>query len=289
MNTNINPSGLLTKDSIGSPPHMQLRDTRMSPCPLNDFPKNQIAMAYSLRRLRSDYNGYAIDVYRTGDGVTVSIGFDGNDLDITTLKRAIFGSNHGYVTKWYDQSGNGKHLTGNAYSAGIWIVNAGVVYTLYNNRPSIYIVGDNTQYFYLPESVNNRFNCSGLYCVSVSKMIINKTNARIWELTGTINPAENDKIGWSGEGAIALYNVITDLSINHYPNASTTKAGTLFSIGIDILHGGSSPWYAVTYDTVATFNLGGYVSEVIIFNDYKTYTRPSSLLSNIRSYYGTIN
>lgn len=67
--------------------------------------------AYSTRKLRAAYAGKALNVRRTSDGATQDIGFTSSgNLDQVSLA-AFVGSNGGYVTKWYDQSGNGCNAT----------------------------------------------------------------------------------------------------------------------------------------------------------------------------------
>ena len=69
----------------------------------------QAASAYSLRKLNSDYTGAAIEVRRSSDNSTQNIGFTANgDLDTTALKTFV-GSGNGFITIWYDQSGNARN------------------------------------------------------------------------------------------------------------------------------------------------------------------------------------
>ena len=65
--------------------------------------------AYSLRKLRTAYTGDAINVW---NGTSYAdIGFDGSgELDTTALA-AHCGSNDGFVSVWYDQSGNSNDAT----------------------------------------------------------------------------------------------------------------------------------------------------------------------------------
>jgi hypothetical protein len=69
------------------------------------------AAAYSMRKLSSAYSGSALQVRRSSDNTIQDIGFTASgDLDTASLKTFVGGGN-GYVTIWYDQSGNGKNLT----------------------------------------------------------------------------------------------------------------------------------------------------------------------------------
>lgn len=62
------------------------------------------ALGFSLRRLRSSYSGYCIEVRRSSDNATLNIGFDSSGyLDISTLLSFV-GSGSGFVKTWYNQS-----------------------------------------------------------------------------------------------------------------------------------------------------------------------------------------
>jgi hypothetical protein len=94
------------------------------------------AAAYSLRKLKNSYTGYAIQVRRSSDSYTQDIGFDANgNLDTTSLLSFV-GSGNGFVTTWYDQSGNSKHATQISATTQPQIVSSGSLITS-NNRASI--------------------------------------------------------------------------------------------------------------------------------------------------------
>jgi hypothetical protein len=61
--------------------------------------------AYSVRKLSNSYTGDAIRVRRSSDNAETDIGFSGNSLDETALTTFV-GAGDGFVTTWYDQSGN---------------------------------------------------------------------------------------------------------------------------------------------------------------------------------------
>jgi SPP1 family predicted phage head-tail adaptor len=97
--------------------------------------------AYSLRKLRTAYTGSAIRVRRSSDNTEQDIGFTGNDLNTTALTTFV-GSGNGFVTTWYDQSGNNINVTQTSAAAQPQIVNSGVLVTQ-NSKPSIYFDGVN--------------------------------------------------------------------------------------------------------------------------------------------------
>lgn len=93
------------------------------------------AMAYSLRKLRSDYSGYCIRVKRSSDNADQDIGFVNGVLNETALTSFI-GSGDGRVVTWYDQSGNGHDALSYVASRAPLIVVSGSVNKL-NDKPAL--------------------------------------------------------------------------------------------------------------------------------------------------------
>ena len=95
------------------------------------------AVAYSLRQLSSTYTGNIIKVRRSSDNTEQEFGFVSGSLDTGSLATFV-GAGSGYVTVWYDQSGNNHHLTMPAVSQSYQprIVNAGTLVTL-NGKPAV--------------------------------------------------------------------------------------------------------------------------------------------------------
>jgi hypothetical protein len=86
------------------------------------------AAAYSLRKLRTAYTGNAIRVRRASDNTEQDIGFSGENLDTLSLTSFCSGTN-GFVTTWYDQSGNGRNATQTTAANQPQIVSSGSVLT----------------------------------------------------------------------------------------------------------------------------------------------------------------
>lgn len=101
-------------------------------------------VAVSMRKLSSTYNGNAIQVRRSSDNATQNIGFIAGELDVTALNTFI-GSNNGYVSIWYDQSGNGRNLSQPNAINQPRIVNGGVLDTE-NGKPFIRFFKSPTTY-----------------------------------------------------------------------------------------------------------------------------------------------
>ena len=84
------------------------------------------SVAYSLRKLSSTYTGNCIRVRRSSDNTEQNIGFVNNVLDEASLL-TFCGAGNGFVTTWYDQSGNSKNATNSTAITQPQIVTSGVV------------------------------------------------------------------------------------------------------------------------------------------------------------------
>ena len=103
------------------------------------------AAGYSLRKLSSTYSGSAIRVRRSSDNAEQNIGFNvSNTLDTTALL-AFCGAGNGFVTTWYDQSGNAKDIGNTTAVRQPQIVSAGAV-LLENTKPTIRFDGSNDDF-----------------------------------------------------------------------------------------------------------------------------------------------
>lgn len=99
------------------------------------------AAAYSLRLLKSDYSGNAIRVRRSSDNAEQDIAFSTGNLDTTALTSFCSGTN-GFVTTWYDQSGNSKNAVQTTAANQPQIVNSGAIINI-NGKASIKFDGTN--------------------------------------------------------------------------------------------------------------------------------------------------
>lgn len=126
--------------------------------------------AYSLRKLSSTYNGSAIRIRRSFDNAEQNIGFDVNgNLDTISLLSFIGngtgipgdGTTNGYVTTWYDQSGNGNNAIQITASNQPNIVNTKVV-NLQNSKPTLTLNGNYFMSFNIGPTSNplSIFSCA---------------------------------------------------------------------------------------------------------------------------------
>ena len=107
--------------------------------------------AYSLRKLRTAYTGYAIRVRRSSDNTSQDIGFDANGTLDTVALLAFVGAGNGFVSIWYDQVGS-ANFTQSSSANQPQIVSSGSV-ELDNGKPTIsYGTQSNTWYLTSPAS-----------------------------------------------------------------------------------------------------------------------------------------
>ena len=119
---NLNTSSLLTNMTASG----------LTPTLPGDY--SGLAAAYSLRRVSSSYDGFAIEIQTGSD--TLNVGFDSfGNLDTSSLLSFI-GSGNAYIRTWYDQSGNNNHATQFVTSSQPLIVSNGVIVTE-NGKPAI--------------------------------------------------------------------------------------------------------------------------------------------------------
>jgi hypothetical protein len=93
------------------------------------------SVAYSLRKLRTAYTGNAIRVRRSSDNTEQDFGFVSNDLDTASLL-TFCGAGNGFVTTWYDQSGNGNNATQTTALNQPQIVSSGSLLVI-NSKPCL--------------------------------------------------------------------------------------------------------------------------------------------------------
>lgn len=98
-----------------------------APLLLDTYPN--AAAAYSVRKLRTAYTGNCLRVRRSSDNAETDIGFNGNDVDTAAITTFV-GANNGFVTSWYDQSGNANNLVQTTAANQMQIVSSGTILTL---------------------------------------------------------------------------------------------------------------------------------------------------------------
>jgi hypothetical protein len=91
------------------------------------------AAAYSLRKLRVAYSGAAVRIRRSGDNSEFDFGFDvNNNFDIAGAQAFCIaggGTQNGFITTWFDQSGGTDNIVNTTAANQPQIVIGGIVIT----------------------------------------------------------------------------------------------------------------------------------------------------------------
>ena len=107
--------------------------------------------AYSAaRRLSSSYTGALIRVRRSSDNTEQDIGYNGSNVLDESALTTFVGANNGFITKWYDQSGNAIDHAQSTAANQPKIVSSGTVNKI-NGKPAILFNGSST-YLYAASS-----------------------------------------------------------------------------------------------------------------------------------------
>ena len=264
------------------------------------------AAAYSLRKLRTAYTGSAIRVRRT-DLAESDIGFTSTGALDTASLLAFTGTgalDNGFVTTWYDQSGNGRNATQTTALNQPQIVSSGSV-ILENGKPCVgwdltdslrtlsNLALSNTNYtsFHVVKQTTNIEN-AGIICLTPSSgNDFNQTNALIEtcsnnvKLYDMLNNFANVEVFQSGTGATpyGLRSAIktptfAEIFVNNNSISNVTKTilsgtsnsillGQRFSSGVQTNQG-----------------LSGIMQEVIIYLKNESSNR-AAISTNINDFY----
>lgn len=247
--------------------------------------------AYSLRKLTGSAI-YAVDVVRASDLATTTIGFDAfGDLDTATLS-TFAGSGTVRVSRWYDQTGNGKHMDQADAGNQPTIVLTGSIHT-FNGKPSVGF------------RVDGAWNLSQQF-LRFAGPVASLTQASTYVVflpipsTGPLHfsvLSSNDGIDdfWrasDGTGAYpGLFQTSRASNGTLLPFTPTLMSiyfgatGKAFRNNVDIGSWGNFVTSGSAFRTGGARPMLGYISEIIVTNNASTILR-SSYEPNINAYYG---
>jgi hypothetical protein len=261
------------------------------------------AAAYSVRLLRSTYTGSAIRVRRSSDNTEQDIGFTAlGNLDESALTTFV-GANNGFVTTWYDQSGNARNATQSTAANQPRIVNLGTI-EKENNLPIVVFDGS-----------NDFLNASGSYSLATGsvfgtvKSISSATAKTIFSRSSTTVLSDRRE----------MFNYIAstryDLQVSNfvtYPTAQKTYTPTNYALFTGIIEGATSTMsnyingsigttatsvsaglsgtivtsIGTVYQTASPlFYMNGKIGEIIVYPSNQSSNR-TGIESNINTYYG---
>lgn len=192
--------------------------------------------AYSTVKISSSYLGNLLRVRRSSDNQELDIPYNGSNVLDETILASFVGANDAYVTKWYDQSGNGFDQSQVQALYQPKIVNAGTILKE-NGRVNVLFDGvDDTMTTTRTISVNglNEFTQS-----IVSKPIqVAPSSVNIFATQQAINAGDvwgivgqslyQSRIQWRfGTGQVNNYNSLNVTNGSKQSIYSVFKTGTL--------------------------------------------------------------
>lgn len=261
-----------------------------------------LAAAFSLRKLRSNYTGNCIRVRRSSDNTELDINF-GEDgvINMTPLLNFV-GSGSGFVSVWYDQSGNGINAAMGTAARQPRIVNNGVL-EIANNRPAIrwYQAGNslnlanNSLLFWNSTKALSVIAVCSLEKNFLAPRVIQKSAS--WSLFGAGSSLGfsllNSNIGLISNSSDAVYfnDICTAKMILHEVYMNKNIMVEMFHNGafagrVDIPGGLQNSSFVVNIGNRDTYDRTGlgHFAEVIIYSTNQSYNS-GGIRQNLNSYY----
>lgn len=255
-----------------------------APLLLDTYPN--AAGAYSIRKLRTAYLGNCLRVRRSSDNAESDIGFVGSNIDTASLLSFV-GANNGFVTKFYDQSGNGNDLTQATAARQPQIVSAGTILTL-NGKTSL-----RCQTVLQGFQSALGFSFSQCYIATVFNRTgrIN-TNDTLWAFNGApYNQLYSNSTNWSLFYGSAL-NTTIPLSTSQKLITQNYNNVTTFLYDNSVLNSQVNTNFTVTNLVLDVFgffafNYGsqGNLQEFVIYTTNQTTNR-AAIETEIKNFYG---
>lgn len=243
------------------------------------------AAAYSVRKLDKDYIGSCMRVRRSSDEATQDIGFDSNgDLDTAAIASFV-GDAYGYVTAWYDQSGNGNNATQSTSAnqpmiydriAAAVVTENGKPALKHDSTDRLSLTSDDISSFFIVSAPTNINTGSVNMAVGLSSGLkgiavagdSGSRQARAFTNSGSLNITG---IGVSADQSLVDY-VTTGTSGKLRYNASNEVTGSTQDITIDQIGRSSS------------FSMNGNIQEVVMYDTNQDSNR-SGIASDMNTYY----
>ena len=259
---------------------------------LDDYPS--AAAAYSLRALNSAYTGPLIRVRRSSNTEKDFFAkYDGSLDTVALLEYVNDGANtgNGFITTWYDQSGNGINANQSSASKQPIIASSGVISTL-NGNPTMQFIssfvmdlnltgypftsgGSATEKSIFAVAENNATANQNLYNIADTRDIYAITYNRSANNTYAFLGANYGTIG----GNITGQNIISSLAIS--PSSET------FNNTVD---GVSSNLVRANFNDISigsrggSYPMDGNIQEMIMYESDQSSNR-GNIETNINDYY----
>jgi hypothetical protein len=259
---------------------------------LNEYPN--ASAAYSLRKVDSAYAGSAIKVRRSSDNTEQDIGFVNNQLDTSSLTTFV-GSGNGFVSVWYDQSGNNRHVSQSVLNSQPRIVSASIIENI-GGKP---VLNWHTSSVYLNRQ-NTTYSASAAFFVARASSSHFSSFAPVFggANLGASNGAIRINLTTTYYAAISTgYNTGGDLTFNNgtfYINdniiSTSFDNNRKYHIGSVMAGSVSRVLTAVQIgvENLTTRTWAGQIQEMILYSDDQSANR-TNIQNNINSYYTVYN
>jgi hypothetical protein len=240
------------------------------------------AAAYSVRKLRTAYTGSAIRVRRSSDNTEQDIGFSGPNLDTSALT-TFCGSGNGFVTTWYDQSGNEKNSIQILAANQPQIVSGGSI-ILENGKPTLQFDGSNDTLL-----TTITYNINSIYVEKIERF----RTTIAGQMSSNFDPSQGPYFQWI-QSANKFENYYGGSPTS--TTATTTRKLYSFYASLGFYENGTltAAKTTVVNQSVNTLNIGSYSTGINAFvniQEFVLYTtnqisNRTGIESNINTYYG---
>jgi hypothetical protein len=249
--------------------------------------------AFALNKLRSTYTGACLRVRRSSDNTELDIGFASNNFLDTSALLTFVGSGNGFVSTWYDQSGNGRDVTQTSAANQPRIANAGLIETNGSKNAIRFIRTSNTFLDRLSEtsfSINNGYTISIFSAPSGAQQIAYGLSATSRWYVPISSSGGDTFYGYAG-AAFALLSEASDNILRIYElNANPLTNVEAFTNGVSkgtiTITTGSSDQISIGTTSRTSGNMhNGNTIAAITWNSSQHANR-TNILSIVNSYYG---
>jgi len=240
------------------------------------------SIAYSLRKLSSNYSGSAIRVRRSVDNAEQNIGFDASgNLDTASLTTFV-GSGNGFVTTWYDQSGTGNNAFQTSASSQPQIVNNGAVIAR-NGKP--YIESISSRYFQFTNELINQSNGEYSFWITYEKgsggnqaVLLKNSGNFMWLDYGT-------QQNFSPFSAVNIPTAHAANTLYLINSIATSSGSTIYRNSLSLNSSGAPGLASATHFPAASFRTAKMTISEFVYYPTNKQTQRVGISTNINGYY----
>lgn len=256
------------------------------------------AVAFSLRKLKSDYLGSAIRLRRSGDDAELDVGFTAaGDFDFAAAQSFCIaggGTQHGYIVTRYDQSGNGNNATQSLKANQVQLVSSGAIF-IQNSKPCSF--NNNNGTYNIANSFLLQDNYA-IFCVAMptvkdrmlygSRNVYGQAAFSYYYLASAVSGSSYNVGFRTGSNA---YGDATNIPVNVTRLFYATNQADSLKVGYnntDLITATDTQKFELSvletgFNNSSFYRFSGYMFEQIA---YSTYPNVSGIKANQNNYYG---